>query len=177
MALAGRCPCGVRLDLAADEPEVHLVCRGEKRCLQCERVKPTSDFYRGGGGGINGNCKACHKANRIKRFREQYQQDEEFREAHRVRVKLYKVLGPKTGIRRGRQNRQLPLERTCVECHLTKHIDKFRTYKRLRLRCVECFPAHQKRLNEANPYYQANHKAWSRDWWRRNRSKNEEWAA
>lgn len=139
MALAGRCSCGVRLDLAADDPEVHLICQNQKRCLKCAQVKDRDkDFYRGGKGGVDGACKACRHAERTVWAREKYQTDPTFAEAERQRVKLYQVLGPKTGKRRPPSRRQRPLFRTCKECHTDKPILEFRSRGRWVVRCKPC---------------------------------------
>ena len=62
MALAGRCACGVRTDLAAKDPDDHLSCNGLRRCRGCEEVKVDSEFFHYGpsrGGKPYARCKAC----------------------------------------------------------------------------------------------------------------------
>lgn len=47
-----------RVRRAAENRE--LAKKGERRCKDCQQIKPTSDFYpRSGGGGFQATCKSC----------------------------------------------------------------------------------------------------------------------
>lgn len=95
MKLAGRCPCGVREDLAAKDREAHLECRGYRRCRgkgSCGAAKPMDQFYmaRNPSGTYRITvCKrcACRRGNQDRKRRRRT--NEAFRLRERARAKVY----------------------------------------------------------------------------------------
>lgn len=137
LALAGRCECGVRLDLTLEEPDAHLICHGEKRCTRCELVKPLTEYHKGGSGHV-GYCRQCEARINLRSYQKRYWSDAEFREAEKRRIKEYRCLGPKTGRRRKHYPIQQPLIRTCSACQETKPIAEFISGKGRYNRCRPC---------------------------------------
>lgn len=148
MSLAGRCECGLLLELVADDPEPHLICRGEKRCRTCGEVRDrTRDFRKGGRGGINGTCRACERPVIAAHKRARYHSDSAFRARTIWYGKQYKALGPLTGRRKPQIQKPQPLFRTCKACAETKPIADFYEPSKRRRR-GRCYPCYRKRENE-----------------------------
>lgn len=70
--LAGRCPCGVSLELAAREGDEHLRHEEKKRCTRCGEAKPFDAFFRhrSRGGLLFSRCKVCEAARKRERYNE-----------------------------------------------------------------------------------------------------------
>lgn len=83
--LAGRCACGVRLDLVAEDPDVHLICAGMRRCGTCQEIKSqTLDFYHRRNGRPRWECKACHRTRAREWERQAYRTRPEYRAKRRL---------------------------------------------------------------------------------------------
>lgn len=133
LSLAGRCECGVRLDLASEYPDDHLICRGEKRCRQCDQVKPNAAFSRKRAYHL-GLCKACRAENKRKRYRS----DPKFR---RQMMEWNRVSYYKHKLKR--------LERE-AQRYLGAHQEKCEKHKRYYQRHRESIQARQKAYHIAN---------------------------
>lgn len=95
MKLAGRCPCGVREDLAAKDREAHLECRGLRRCRgkgSCGAAKPLDQFYmaRNPSGSFRITvCRRCASRRTGATRRILRKDNEAFRLKERARAKVY----------------------------------------------------------------------------------------
>jgi hypothetical protein len=90
MRLAGRCACGLLLELAAKDPESHWRCQGRKRCTLCGEAKLLTEFYRHPKhGGYFGRCKPCGRKVQADQRRQKYQTDPVWREAKNARNRDY----------------------------------------------------------------------------------------
>lgn len=159
MALAGRCNCGVRLDLAAQDPEDHLSCHGDKRCGYCDNVRPESEFRRH-------RCRTCFRAYDAANKRRRFNTDLAYRQNKNYKTKLYRVYGPKT--RRGKLPRQHHPTRTCRDCRNTYKLQEFLVRTGLQKRCRQCLKsARNKRQVElywSNDAYREARKSATRRW-------------
>lgn len=90
LRLAGRCSCGVSLDIVRQlrQRALHLACEGLKRCKGCRRPLPLSAFYRGGAGGVEGRCKRCKNARAARRQRRRYRDSAVYRRYRSARKQL-----------------------------------------------------------------------------------------
>ncbi len=80
MALAGRCACGLALELVAKDPETHLVCVGRRRCRNCGEVKPIAEgFYKSGYGCPDALCRRCRNARNVALARKRYAESPSYR--------------------------------------------------------------------------------------------------
>lgn len=148
MSLSGRCACGLRVDLAALEPDDHLPCNGLKRCRRCQHVRSRDkDFRRGGLGGVNGTCRECERIQHREEKRQRWAVDPEYRRKQIWYSKLYRTFGPITGKRKPQIQRPQPMFRTCKTCQVTKPIADFYEPSKLRRR-GRCYPCYRSRENE-----------------------------
>lgn len=83
MAIAGRCECGVVLELA--QGDEHLACRGLRRCRECAEVKALADGFRK----HRRVCRACQAAYHLDYIRLRMLTDEGYRESHREASRLW----------------------------------------------------------------------------------------
>lgn len=80
--LAGRCACGVALELVALDGDDHLACEGLRRCRACLDVKPlATGFYLSGYGLPDRLCKPCRNARNVVLARIRYATSATAREA------------------------------------------------------------------------------------------------
>jgi hypothetical protein len=83
--LAGRCACGVALELVGLDPDAHLPCEGRKRCRACGEAKPVAAYHRANyGRSLQAICKACHRAVASAWSRKQFKANTPYAERQRA---------------------------------------------------------------------------------------------
>lgn len=134
MILAGRCKCGVTRELAAEDPEPHLACNGQKRCPGCLIAKSLSSFWKYGAAKKHrpySRCKVCWRAGR----REKYQSDQHTRERIKENARAYygrnklKVIDRKAQWYKDNQERERARARTYRDAHRAEELARQRRFQ------------------------------------------------
>lgn len=106
----------------------------EKWCIQCQEIKPLSDFSPSSPGYFHGRCKACEVAVHRQKRREQYQNDPTMR--------FYRPFMNDAGV----------MVKRCTRCYTEKPLSDFSISRSIRQsKCKECCKALKKADYDAHP--------------------------